>query len=163
MFGQFLRCVRMHMQLAEAAAHPASLMWASYGLGFLSLRQGDLSKALPLLERAVGICQDADLPAWSLWMAATLSAAYMLVGRGAEAMPLLTQALAQTAATGMVIDQTRGVVVGITLIGPSVGELIHAATIAIVGAVPISRLWHAVPSFPTISEVWLRLLETAGL
>lgn len=63
----------------------------------------------------------------------------------------------------MVIDQTRGVVVGMTLIGPSVGELIHAATIAIVGAVPISRLWHAVPSFPTMSEIWLRLLETAGL
>jgi dihydrolipoamide dehydrogenase len=63
----------------------------------------------------------------------------------------------------MVIDQTRGVLVGMTLIGPSVGELIHAATIAIVGAVPISRLWHAVPAFPTISEIWLRLLETAGL
>ena len=63
----------------------------------------------------------------------------------------------------IVIDQTRGVLVGMTLIGPSVGELIHAATIAIVGEVPISRLWHAVPSFPTISEVWLRLLETAGL
>ena len=63
----------------------------------------------------------------------------------------------------MVIDQTRGVVVGATLIGPSVGELIHAATIAIVGEVPLSRLWHAVPSYPTISEVWLRLLEALGL
>jgi dihydrolipoamide dehydrogenase len=63
----------------------------------------------------------------------------------------------------MVIDQTRGVLVGMTLIGPSVGELIHAATIAIVGAVPISRLWHAVPAFPTINEIWLRLLEADGL
>lgn len=63
----------------------------------------------------------------------------------------------------VVIDQSRGVVVGMTLIGPSVGELIHAATIAIVGGVPISRLWHAVPAYPTISEVWLRLMETAGL
>ncbi len=63
----------------------------------------------------------------------------------------------------MVIDQTRSVLVGMTLIGPSVGEMIHAATIAIVGAVPISRLWHAVPAFPTISEIWLRLLETVGL
>ncbi len=63
----------------------------------------------------------------------------------------------------MVIDQTRGVLVGMSLIGPSVGELIHAATIAIVGGVPISRLWHAVPAFPTINEIWLRLLETAGL
>jgi pyruvate/2-oxoglutarate dehydrogenase complex dihydrolipoamide dehydrogenase (E3) component len=63
----------------------------------------------------------------------------------------------------LVIDQTRGVVVGMTLIGPSVGELIHAATIAIVGEVPLSRLWHAVPSYPTISEIWLRLLETLGM
>jgi dihydrolipoamide dehydrogenase len=63
----------------------------------------------------------------------------------------------------MVVDQTRGVLVGMTLIGSSVGELIHAATIAIVGAVPISRLWHAVPAYPTISEIWLRLLETLGL
>jgi pyruvate/2-oxoglutarate dehydrogenase complex dihydrolipoamide dehydrogenase (E3) component len=63
----------------------------------------------------------------------------------------------------MVIDQTRGVVVGMTLVGPSVGELIHAATIAIVGEVPLSRLWHAVPSYPTISEIWLRLLEALGL
>jgi pyruvate/2-oxoglutarate dehydrogenase complex dihydrolipoamide dehydrogenase (E3) component len=63
----------------------------------------------------------------------------------------------------MVVDETRGVVVGMTLVGPSVGELIHAATVAIVGAVPLSRLWHAVPSYPTISEIWLRLLETYGL
>ena len=63
----------------------------------------------------------------------------------------------------MVVDQERGVLIGMTLVGPSVGELIHAATIAIVGAVPLSRLWHAVPSYPTISEIWLRLLETFGL
>ena len=63
----------------------------------------------------------------------------------------------------MVVDQERGVLIGMTLVGPAVGELIHAATIAIVGAVPLSRLWHAVPSYPTISEIWLRLLETFGL
>jgi dihydrolipoamide dehydrogenase len=62
-----------------------------------------------------------------------------------------------------VIDQERGVLIGMTLVGPAVGELIHAATIAIVGAVPLSRLWHAVPSYPTISEIWLRLLEALGL
>jgi pyruvate/2-oxoglutarate dehydrogenase complex dihydrolipoamide dehydrogenase (E3) component len=59
----------------------------------------------------------------------------------------------------MVVDKTRNVVVGMTLVGPAVGEMIHAATIAVTGEVPIDRLWHAVPSFPTISEVWLRLLE----
>jgi dihydrolipoamide dehydrogenase len=63
----------------------------------------------------------------------------------------------------MVVDLERGVLIGMTLVGPSVGELIHAATIAIVGAVPLSRLWHAVPSYPTISEIWLRLLEALGL
>jgi dihydrolipoamide dehydrogenase len=63
----------------------------------------------------------------------------------------------------MVVDHARNVIVGMTLIGPDVGELIHAATIAVVGAVPLSRLWHAVPSYPTISEVWLRLLEGFGL
>ena len=46
-----------------------------------------------------------------------------------------------------------------TFVGPGVEELIHSATIAVAGQVPISRLWHAVPCFPSISEVWLRLLE----
>ena len=63
----------------------------------------------------------------------------------------------------MVVDPTRNVIVGMTLVGPDVGELLHAATIAIVGAIPLSRLWHAVPPYPTISEIWLRLLETFGL
>ncbi|MBL7260297.1 dihydrolipoyl dehydrogenase family protein [Paractinoplanes lichenicola] len=62
----------------------------------------------------------------------------------------------------MVVDEDRRVIVGFTLVGPDVAELIHAATIAIVGEVPIDRLWHAVPAFPTVSEVWLRLLETYG-
>lgn len=59
----------------------------------------------------------------------------------------------------MVVDINREILVGLTLVGPGVGELIHSATIAIAGEVPISRLWHAVPSYPTVSEVWLRLLE----
>ncbi len=61
------------------------------------------------------------------------------------------------------VDADRHVIVGMMLVGPGVGELIHAATIAIVGEVPLERLWHAVPAFPTISEVWLRLLEAWGL
>lgn len=52
-------------------------------------------------------------------------------------------------------------IVGATFAGPQVAELVHAATIAIAGRVPLARLWHAVPSYPTVSEVWLRLLETA--
>ncbi|WP_394279951.1 dihydrolipoyl dehydrogenase family protein [Microbacterium sp.] len=55
-----------------------------------------------------------------------------------------------------IVDADRGVLVGATFVGPDVAELLHAATIAIVGEVPMSRLWHAVPAYPTISEVWLR-------
>ncbi|WP_315094861.1 NAD(P)/FAD-dependent oxidoreductase [uncultured Cellulomonas sp.] len=63
----------------------------------------------------------------------------------------------------LVVDQARGVVVGATFVGPEVAEMLHAATIAVVGEVPLDRLWHAVPSYPTVSEIWLRLLEAAGL
>ncbi|MCC3273656.1 NAD(P)/FAD-dependent oxidoreductase [Arthrobacter zhangbolii] len=63
----------------------------------------------------------------------------------------------------MVVDEDRRVLVGVTFAGPGVSELLHAATIAIVGEVPLDRLWHAVPAYPTISEVWLRLLEKYGL
>ncbi|MDQ6726962.1 MAG: pyridine nucleotide-disulfide oxidoreductase, partial [Actinomycetota bacterium] len=47
--------------------------------------------------------------------------------------------------------------------GPGVAELLHSATIAVAGEVTLDVLWHAVPSFPTVSEVWLRLLEAYGL
>jgi len=62
----------------------------------------------------------------------------------------------------LVIDADRDVVIGATFVGQDVAELVHAATIAVVGEVPVGRLWHAVPSFPTMSEVWLRLLEDLG-
>ncbi|MFB4354535.1 NAD(P)/FAD-dependent oxidoreductase [Microbacterium sp. LS_15] len=62
----------------------------------------------------------------------------------------------------LVIDAERDVVLGATFVGPEVAELVQAATVAVVGEVPISRLWHAVPAYPTISEIWLRLLEEYG-
>ncbi|MEV0198946.1 NAD(P)/FAD-dependent oxidoreductase [Nonomuraea sp. NPDC050691] len=62
-----------------------------------------------------------------------------------------------------VVDEDRRVLLGVTFAGPGVAELLHAATIAVTGEVPLERLWHAVPSFPTVSEIWLRLLETYGL
>ncbi|MDQ0615373.1 pyruvate/2-oxoglutarate dehydrogenase complex dihydrolipoamide dehydrogenase (E3) component [Microbacterium sp. W4I4] len=62
----------------------------------------------------------------------------------------------------LVVDEDRHVVVGATFVGQDTAELLHAATIAIVGEVTINRLWHAVPAYPTISEIWLRLLETYG-
>jgi dihydrolipoamide dehydrogenase len=63
----------------------------------------------------------------------------------------------------IVVDTERGVPVGATFTGPASQELLHSATVAIAGAVPLEELWHEVPSFPTLSEVWLRLLEAYGL
>jgi dihydrolipoamide dehydrogenase len=63
----------------------------------------------------------------------------------------------------LLVDESRRVVIGATFTGPGTQELLHSATVAVAGQVPLDRLWHAVPSFPTISEVWLRLLETYGL
>lgn len=63
----------------------------------------------------------------------------------------------------LVVDERRRVVVGATFCGVDVAEWLHAATIAVVAEVPLETLWHAVPSFPTRSEVWLRLLEAYGL
>jgi dihydrolipoamide dehydrogenase len=57
-------------------------------------------------------------------------------------------------------DTDRHVLVGATFTGPAVDNLLHAATIAIVGEVPFDRLKHAVPCFPTVSEVWLKLIES---
>lgn len=62
----------------------------------------------------------------------------------------------------IIVDEDRHVIVGATFIGPQVGELLHSATIAIIGEVPLDRLWHAIPAFPTISEVWVNLLENYG-
>jgi dihydrolipoamide dehydrogenase len=69
------------------------------------------------------------------------------------------QADGYTGTAKIVVDTDREVLVGVMFVGQDVAEMVHAATIAIVGEVPLSRLWHAVPAYPTISEVWLRLLE----
>ncbi|HEX3875322.1 MAG TPA: NAD(P)/FAD-dependent oxidoreductase [Solirubrobacteraceae bacterium] len=63
----------------------------------------------------------------------------------------------------IVVDEVRGVIVGATFTGFETAEFIHAATIAVVGEVPLDRLWHAIPAFPTRSELWLKLLEAYGL
>jgi dihydrolipoamide dehydrogenase len=59
-----------------------------------------------------------------------------------------------------VIDTERRIILGMTFVGQDVSEMLHAATIAVVGEVSLDRLWHAVPAYPTMNEVWLRLLET---
>ena len=63
-----------------------------------------------------------------------------------------------TGTAQLVVDETRQVIVGATFTGPDIGEMLHAATIAVIGAVPMDRLRHAVPAFPSLSEVWLELI-----
>jgi pyruvate/2-oxoglutarate dehydrogenase complex dihydrolipoamide dehydrogenase (E3) component len=93
-------------------------------------------------------------------------------GIDARAVDLSTQQTAggsfygrssEPAQTRFVVDQGRGVLAGATFVGPDIAEFLHAATIAVVGEVPLERLTHAVPSFPTRSEVWLNLIEELGL
>jgi tetratricopeptide (TPR) repeat protein len=83
------------VRLAEAGEHPFSLTQAYFALGSLYLRKGDLSKAIPVLERGLGVCQVANIRTWFPTVAATLGYTYTLAGRVAEALPLLQQAAAQ--------------------------------------------------------------------
>jgi predicted ATPase/class 3 adenylate cyclase len=83
------------LQIAKTVAHPASLMHAYYAIGLLALRQGDLPRALHLLEGAVGSCEEAARPAIFPAVAAALGAAYALDGRRADAVPLLTSTMEQ--------------------------------------------------------------------
>jgi dihydrolipoamide dehydrogenase len=63
----------------------------------------------------------------------------------------------------MIVDEDRRVLVGFTITGSEVAEMLHAATIAVTSGVTLDELWHAVPSFPTRSELWLKLLEAYGV
>ena len=62
----------------------------------------------------------------------------------------------------LVIDKHRRVVVGATFTGSEVHDMLQAATFAVVGELTLEQLWHGIAPFPTRSEVWLSLLETAG-
>jgi DNA-binding winged helix-turn-helix (wHTH) protein/tetratricopeptide (TPR) repeat protein len=86
------------LRIAEAVASPVSVMYASWGIGLLALRQGDLPRAIPLLERAVDICRDADLPNYLPRVVPTLGGAYTLGGRLDDAVPLIEQGLKQAMA-----------------------------------------------------------------
>jgi dihydrolipoamide dehydrogenase len=104
---------------------------------------------------AVGLtlaaAQEKGLPVRSVDVETGGNAGGSFVGKGAAGTARI------------VVDEARRVVVGATITGPEVAEALHAATIAVVGEVPLDDLWHAVPAFPTRSELWLRLLESYGL
>ena len=95
--------------------------------------------------------QEAGLAVRAVDVETSGNAGGSFVGRGAPGTARL------------VVDEDRRVVVGATITGAEVAEALHAATIAVIGEVSLDDLWHAVPAFPTRSELWLRLLEAYGL
>ena len=94
------------VRLAEMADHPWSLVIACGGAGLASLRQGDLSKAIPVLERGLRLCQSGPLPLFLPRLASALGLAYAQSGRLAEGLPLLEQAVEQSAAMQIVLHHT---------------------------------------------------------
>jgi tetratricopeptide (TPR) repeat protein len=97
------------VRLAEAVDHPFSRTQAYFALGSLYLRKGDLPKAIPVLERGLGLCQVAYILTWFPTVAATLGYAYTLAGRVAEALPLLQQAAGQDTSRGISAAHARWV------------------------------------------------------
>jgi class 3 adenylate cyclase/tetratricopeptide (TPR) repeat protein len=93
------------LHIAEAVKHPVSLVEAYRSVGLPYLRQGDLHQALPLLERAAGLCEEADLPFHFSLLALALGTAYILCGRVDEAVRLLERVLEQTASIGRIGGQ----------------------------------------------------------
>lgn len=88
------------LQIAEAGNHPFSMIVTCYGLSVVSLRQGDVPPAIPVLERAMGLCQDWHIPLFVPWLTAALGLAYAQDGRVAAGLALLEHGVEQLAARG---------------------------------------------------------------
>jgi pyruvate/2-oxoglutarate dehydrogenase complex dihydrolipoamide dehydrogenase (E3) component len=129
-----------------AAANILNRFAAASWDGELSPRVVFTEPQIAAVGRTFQEALDAGIPAHAVDADPGATAGASFVGRGARS------------AARLVIDTQRQVIVGATFSGADVAEMLHAATIAIVGEVPLDRLFHAMPSFPTRSEVWLRLL-----
>ncbi|MGH8058929.1 MAG: adenylate cyclase, partial [Candidatus Entotheonellia bacterium] len=105
-FPEAMRWGEEGVQLAEAADHPFSRVMAAFGAGLLSLRQGNLPKAIPLLESGLAGCQGEQQLIWFPWIAACLGLAYALGGRIVEALPLLEQSVEQANSRGILGHQS---------------------------------------------------------
>jgi pyruvate/2-oxoglutarate dehydrogenase complex dihydrolipoamide dehydrogenase (E3) component len=119
--------------------------------GALSPRVTFTDPQVAAVGHTLASAQEAGINARAVDVATEGNAGGSFVGRGARGT------------TRIVVDENRRVIVGATFVGPEIGESLHAATIAVIGQVPLDDLWHAVPCFPTRSELWLKLLEAYGL
>ncbi len=121
---------------------PAQAVWD----GELSPRVVFTEPQIAAVGRTLADALDAGIPARAVDADIARTPGASFVGKGA------------TATARIVVDERRRVLIGATFSGPDVSDFLHAATIAIVGEVPLERLIHAIPAFPTRSEVWLKLL-----
>jgi class 3 adenylate cyclase/tetratricopeptide (TPR) repeat protein len=98
-FGEGIIIGHEAVQIAEVAAHPYDRIAAYSGVGMLALSQGDLPRALSLLEQSLDLCQIANIPIWFPVVAAGLGSAYALAGRSGEGLRLLEQAFEKHGST----------------------------------------------------------------
>jgi DNA-binding winged helix-turn-helix (wHTH) protein/tetratricopeptide (TPR) repeat protein len=101
-FAEGIACAEEAVRLAEAVNRPFGLIQICEGVGSLYLRAGDFHKAIPLLERGLAVCKDADVQILLPTSASTLGYAYALTGRVAAALPLLEQAMELATSTRQV-------------------------------------------------------------
>jgi predicted ATPase/class 3 adenylate cyclase len=99
-FAEGLAMAEDGRRIAETVNHPFTLLEACYGGGMVFLRQGDVPRTIPVLERAMRLCQEADLPVYFPWVAAALGVAYVQEGRVAVGLPTVEHAVEQAVATG---------------------------------------------------------------
>jgi len=119
--------------------------------GALSPRVTFTDPQVAAVGHTLASAQEAGIDARAVDVPTAGNAGGSFVGRGAPGTARI------------VVDEERRVIVGATFTGPEIAEALHAATIAVVGEVSLDDLWHAVPCFPTRSELWLKLLEEYGM
>jgi dihydrolipoamide dehydrogenase len=119
--------------------------------GGLSPRVTFTDPQVAAVGHTLASAQEAGIDARAVDVPTAGNAGGSFVGRGAPGTARI------------VVDEERRVIVGATFTGPEVAEALHAATIAVIGEVSLDDLWHAVPCFPTRSELWLKLLEEYGM
>ncbi|MDN5901247.1 MAG: NAD(P)/FAD-dependent oxidoreductase, partial [Brachybacterium sp.] len=154
--------------VGDASGEVPLTHWGKYRARVIgqAIRAGATGEALEPVPEQVPVPQvvftDPQVTSVGLTESAAREAGHEVVTArvpfgGAAGSSLLRDDVTGTAQ--LVVDRSAKTLVGATFVGPDASELIHAATIAIVGQVPVHVLRHAVPSFPTASELWLRLLE----
>jgi dihydrolipoamide dehydrogenase len=119
--------------------------------GALSPRVTFTDPQVAAVGHTLASAQEAGIDARAVDVPTAGNAGGSFVGRGAPGTARI------------VVDEERRVIVGATFTGPEIAEALHAATIAVIGEVSLDDLWHAVPCFPTRSELWLKLLEEYGM